>query len=250
MPHRRGRSCPRRNVRLGVAAMTLSEIDEAIIHLRAAVDRRTTGPAAGDVSAEARMSLASALLLRGLPGSAAREIEAATRDLSGLEAARAHVQRAAILQELGKDETPHSTSCAGSCRRCAAPATPSGPPAACRTAASSTSADEPSWRRRPTSSKRAACASSTASSCPAGYAEQNLGFVKAQRGDVPASLRLIDAAAERYRQFGLVEASLLLDRAGVLLSVRLRRRGARRLPRRRSRPMWSRDVTCTFQRPS
>ena len=38
---------------------------------------------------------------------------------------------------------------------------------------------------------------------------------------MPASLQHFDAAAARYRQFGLVEASLLLDRAGVLLSVRL-----------------------------
>ena len=38
---------------------------------------------------------------------------------------------------------------------------------------------------------------------------------------MPASLQHFDAAAARYHQFGLVEASLLLDRAGVLLSVRL-----------------------------
>src|SRR5262249_30376319 len=56
---------------------------------------------------------------------------------------------------------------------------------------------------------------------PPGHIEQNLGFLKAQQGDVPASLRLMDAAEERYRAQGEVEASLLLDRAGVLLSVRL-----------------------------
>ncbi len=56
---------------------------------------------------------------------------------------------------------------------------------------------------------------------PAGYAEHNLGYLKAQRGDVPAALRHFDVAAERYLRFGLLEPSLLLDRAGVLLSVRL-----------------------------
>ena len=87
---------------LGVAAMTLSEIDEAIVHLRAAVIAGRRAGCSRRVG-EARMSLASALVLRGQAGRAAREIEAATRDLSGVEAARAHVQRAAILQELGKD---------------------------------------------------------------------------------------------------------------------------------------------------
>ncbi len=51
---------------LGVAAMTLSDIDEAIVHLRAAV---LAGRRAGSRQGvgEARMSLASALVLRGLP---------------------------------------------------------------------------------------------------------------------------------------------------------------------------------------
>ena len=204
---------------LGVAAMTLSEIDEAINHLRAAVDAGRKG-GCGQRVAEARMSLASAFVLRGLPGSAAREIEAAARDLSGPGAARAQVQRAAILQELGRDD-----DAVHELRRAL--------PALRRTG-------DAEWAARGLSNRslihvrRRAFVAAEADllearrlclehglELPAGYAEQNLGFVKAQRGDVPASLRLIDAAAERYRQFGLVEASLLLDRAGVLLSVRL-----------------------------
>jgi len=204
---------------LGVAAMTLNEIDEAIGHLRTAV---TAGRRAGSSRrvGEARMSLASALVLRGLPGRAAREIEAATRDLNGVEAARAHVQRAAILQELGKDDDAlHELR---------------------RALPTLRRAGDAEWAARGLSNRslihvrrRAFGAAETdlvearrlcvehGLELPAGYAEQNLGFVMAQRGDVPASLRLFDAAAARYRQFGLVEASLLLDRAGVLLSVRL-----------------------------
>ena len=204
---------------LGVAAMTLSEIDEAIAHLRAAV---VAGRRAGSSNrvGEARMSLASALVLRGLPGKAAREIEAAARDLSGVGAARAHVQRAAILQELGRDgeALDELRRALPNLRR----------------------AGDAEWAARALSNRsllhvrRRAFGAAEADlvearrlcvehglELPAGYAEQNLGFVKAQRGDVPASLRLIDAAAERYRRFGLVEASLLLDRAAVLLSVRL-----------------------------
>ena len=87
---------------LGVAAMTLNELDQAIEHLRSAV---TAGRRAGSgsVAGEARMSLASALVLRGLPTQAAGQIETAVGELTGLAAARAHVQHAAILQELGRD---------------------------------------------------------------------------------------------------------------------------------------------------
>ena len=204
---------------LGVAAMTLSQIDEAIEHLRAAVIAGRRAGCSRRVG-EARMSLASALVLRGRPGRAAREIEAATRELSGVEAARAHVQRAAILQELGKDDDAlHELR---------------------RVLPTLRRAGEAEWAARGLSNRslihvrrRAFAAAETdllearnlcvehGLELPAVYAEQNLGFVMAQRGDVPASLRLIDAAATRYQQFGLVEASLLLDRAGVLLSVRL-----------------------------
>ena len=204
---------------LGVAAMTLSEIDEAIVHLRAAVLAGRRARCSRRVG-EARMSLASALVLRGQAGRAAREIEAATRDLSGVEAARAHVQRAAILQELGKDnDALHELR---------------------RALPTLRRAGDAEWAARGLSNRslihvrRRAFGAAEADllearglciehglELPAGYAEQNLGFVDAQRGDVPASLQHFDEAASRYRQFGLVEASLLLDRAGVLLSVRL-----------------------------
>jgi hypothetical protein len=82
--------------------MTLNEVDRAIEHLRSAV---RAGKRAGvsEVAGEARMSLASALVLRGLSTQAVREIRTAVGELHGLPAARAHVQQAAILQELGRD---------------------------------------------------------------------------------------------------------------------------------------------------
>ncbi len=204
---------------LGIAAMNLSEIEAALTHLRAAV---AAGRRAGARHAvgEARMSLASALVLRGQAGHALREMEAALPDLEGVQAARARVQRAAILQELGRDD-----AALDELRR--------GLPVLRQ-------AGEVEWAARALSNRslihagRRAFAAAEADLMDArrlcldhdldllaAFAEQNLGWVKASRGDVPASLRHYDAADERYRRHGLVEASLLVDRAEVLLSVRL-----------------------------
>ena len=148
---------------LGVAAMTLSEIDEAIVHLRAAVIAGRRAGCSRRVG-EARMSLASALVLRGQAGQL-REIEAATRDLSGVEE---HVPTSSAprsSRSWARTTTP-SRSFVGLCRRCAAQATQSGLPGDCRTAVSSMSVGERSERPRPTSSRREASASSMGWSSP------------------------------------------------------------------------------------
>src|SRR4051812_2813067 len=204
---------------LGVAAMNLNEIDGAVAHLRAAVaagvrarSRARTG--------EARMSLASALVLRGQAGPATREIDAAVRDLQGVQAARARVQRAAILQELGKDDAALEELR--------------------RTLPVLRQAGEIEWAVRALSNRSLIHAGRRAFGAAeadlldarrlcldhdfdllAAFAEQNLGCVKAKRGDVPVALGHFDAAQERYRRCGVVQASLLVDRAEVLLSVRL-----------------------------
>src|SRR4051794_22874912 len=204
---------------LGVAAMNLSEIEAALTHLRAAV---VAGRRAGSRHAvgEARMGLASALVLRGQSGRALREMAAALPDLQGVEAMRARVQAAAILQELGRDDAALEEL------RRVLPAL--------------RQAGEVEWAARALSNRslihtgRRAFAAAEADLLDArrlcldhdldllaAFAEQNLGWVKACRGDVPSSLRHYDAADERYRRLGLVEPSLLVDRAEVLLSVRL-----------------------------
>ena len=53
------------------------------------------------------------------------------------------------------------------------------------------------------------------------YVEQNLGCLHADRGDVPEALRRFDSAAALYEEMGVEVGSLLVDRAKVLLSVRL-----------------------------
>lgn len=204
---------------LGVAAMNLNEIEAAVAHLRVAVaaGRRARSRAR---AGEARMSLASALVLRGQSGLATREIDAAVRDLEGVQAARARVQRAAILQELGKDDAALEELR--------------------RTLPVLRQAGEIEWAARALSNRslihtgRRAFAAAEADLLDArrlcldhdfdllvAFAEQNLGCVKAKRGDVPVALRHFDAAAEHYRRCGVVQASLLVDRAEVLLSVRL-----------------------------
>src|SRR3954463_266741 len=204
---------------LGVAAMNLNEIDGAVAHLRAAVaagvrarSRARTG--------EARMSLASALVLRGQGGPATREIDAAVRDLEGVQGARARAQRAAILQELGKEDAALEELR--------------------RTLPVLRQAGEIEWAARALSNRSLIHAGRRAFGAAeadlldarrlcldhdfdllAAFAEQNLGCVKAMRGDVPVALQHFDAAQERYRRNGVVQASLLVDRAEVLLSVRL-----------------------------
>jgi tetratricopeptide (TPR) repeat protein len=204
---------------LGIATMNLGEIEAALAHLRAAV---AAGRRAGSPHrvGEARMSLASALVLRGQSSHALREMEAALPDLEGVQAARARVQRAAILQELGRDD-----AALDELRRILPVLRQAG---------------EVEWAARALSNRslihtsRRAFAAAEADLMDArrlcveydldflaAFAEQNLGCLNAKRGDVPSSLRHFDAADERYRRFGLVEASLLVDRAEVLLSVRL-----------------------------
>jgi tetratricopeptide (TPR) repeat protein len=204
---------------VGVAAMSLGDTDGAVAHLRAAV---AAGRRAGSrrLVGEARMSLASALVFRGRPDAAVRAIEAAVRDLQGVSAARARVQRAAILQELGRYDAALDELR--------------------RTLPVLRRAEDTEWAVRALSNRslihaarrafraaeadlvdaRALCLDNDLE-LPAAFAEQNLGCVKALRGDVPAALRCFDAAQERYHGLGIVEPSLLVDRAEVLLSVRL-----------------------------
>ena len=204
---------------LGVAAMSVSELDLAVGSLRNAV---RAGQRAGlsRCTGEARMSLASALVLRGRPAQARREIEAAIGELDGLAGARAGVQRAAILQELGRDDEALE-----GVRRAL--------PVLRR-------AGDVEWATRALSNRsliHVARRSFAAAELdlreatrlceehdlelPAAYAEQNLGWVRVQCGDVPAALRHFDAAQARYHRLGVVHGPLLLDRAEVLLSVRL-----------------------------
>ena len=204
---------------LGVAAMSVFELDLAVSSLRKAV---RAGQRAGSArySGEARMSLAAALGLRGRPAQARREIEAAIGELDGLAGARAGVQRAAILQELGRDDEAIE-----GLRRALPVLRRAGDVEWVTRALSNRSlihVARRSFAAAEVDLREAArmCAEHDLE-LPAAIAEQNLGCVRAQCGDVPSALRHFDVADRRYRRDGLMEGSLLLDRAEVLLSVRL-----------------------------
>ena len=204
---------------VGVAAMNLGHLDDATQHLRESI-RAAQRTGSRQRAGEARMSLASALVIRGLPGKASREIQAALSDLAGLERARATVQHAAILQELGRYDEALSAV------RTALPVLRREGDAEWAVRALSNRslihADRRAFRAAKTDllEARQLC-DEHGLELPAAYAEQNLGCLSALRGDVPDSLRHFDAAAARYDSYGLVEPSLFVDRAQVLLSVRL-----------------------------
>ncbi|PWK45254.1 CHAT domain-containing protein [Actinoplanes xinjiangensis] len=204
---------------LGVAAMQLRDLDEAVTRLRASVAiARRAGATA--LAGEARTSLASALALSGATGSAFRQIGTALRELHGVPAARARVQQSAILQELGRvDEALAAVRPALRVLR---------------------RAGDVQWEVRALNNRsllhlerRAFAAAETdlltavdlctrhGLDLPRAYAEQNLGCLRASRGEVPAALACFDRAEEHYRRHGLRVGSLLMDRARLLLSVRL-----------------------------
>ncbi|WP_433796986.1 hypothetical protein [Actinoplanes sp. CA-252034] len=212
-----GRSVAQRA--LGVAALQLRDLDEAVARLRASVDlARQAG--ATTLAGEARTSLASALALSGSAGSAFRQIATALQELHGVGAARARVQQAAILQELGRVEE------ALAALRPALPVL--------------RRAGDVQWEVRALNNRsllhlerRAFAAAETdlltaidlcvrhGLDLPRAYAEQNLGCLRAGRGEVPAALASFDRAEEHYRRLDMRVGSLLVDRARLLLSVRL-----------------------------
>ncbi|MEN3361725.1 MAG: hypothetical protein V7637_5707, partial [Mycobacteriales bacterium] len=205
----------------GLAALHLNDLDLALTRLRASV---LAGGRSGVAryAGEARMSLASALTLRGRPRQAFRELDAALRDLDGVAAARALTQRSAIQQELGRvDEALDDL------RRAL--------PVLHR-------ARDAQWEARALSNRgllqvrRHALGQAEADllaalalceqhgfALSAAYAQHNLGYVKAERGDVPAALHQFGLAEASYRRLGLGSevGALLLDRAKLLLSVGL-----------------------------
>lgn len=204
---------------LGVAALHLGEIADAVRHQRAAVRaaRRSSSP---QLVGEARTSLAAALAVRGSTTAALREIEVALHDLDGLAAARARTQRAGILQEIGRVDDALKDL------RVALPVLRRHGDVRWETGAlSNRSALYTSRRAFALAEADLETAAALCQQHDLGFAlayvEQNLGCVKAQRGDVPAALHHFDLAEEHYRRLGVAEGSLLVDRAELLLSVRL-----------------------------
>jgi len=203
----------------GVAAMHLRRLGEAASLLREAVRAAERAGESG-LAGEARMSLASALVLRGRPAQGFVEIDLALGVLNGLSAARARTQRSAILQELGRTEEALEDL------RAALPTLRRAHDVQWETRALSNRSLMQITRRHFAAAEtdllhaQSLCAEHKLT-LPGGYAEQNLGCLYAARGDVPKALAHFDAAAQLYAEHGIEVGSLLVDRAKVLMSVRL-----------------------------
>lgn len=203
----------------GVADMQLGRLDSAVLGLRAAIEAaRRAG--ADELVGEARMSLGPALMLRGQPSQGLAAVGRAIDGLRGRASARARVQRAAMLQQLGRfDDSLADTRAALPVLR---------------------RADDAEWEVRALSNRsniyvarrQLSLAETdllrTRQLCDAhgltlagAYAQQNLGCVEAARGNVPAALGCFAEAEQRYAELGIEVGPLYVDRATALLSVRL-----------------------------
>jgi tetratricopeptide (TPR) repeat protein len=206
---------------LGLATlhMTGEALDIAFLHLRTAI-RLGDRAAAPALAAEARMTLAFALTVRGRPHQGLRELDRALPRLTGVARARALAQRGAILYALDRfDEalTAYRTALP-SLRR----------------------AGDRLWVQRVLTNRgvlhgyRHAFAAAEADLREAGQLAadlgldparaliwQNLGWISGVRGDVPAALHYLDLAERQYRRLRTKVGWLLTDRAELLLSAGL-----------------------------
>jgi len=204
---------------LGLAALQLEDPDAALRHLRAAI-RLGRHAGAAELVAEAQLSLAFALNMRGRVRQALREIERALLGLGGVARARAQAQRGAILLLLGRlDEALPDYQAALPVLRGAA---------------------DHGWvykvlcNRAVLYGYRQEFAAAEADLREAeqlctkleldlslGFVYQNLGWISALRGDVPIALHYLDLAEQRLRAHGAPVGELLVDRCQLLLSVLL-----------------------------
>ncbi|WP_048555082.1 hypothetical protein, partial [Nostocoides japonicum] len=203
----------------GLAAFHLDDLGTAVTHLRYAMahGRSARSP---QLVAEARMSLAYVLNLRGSPRRAVREIDAALGDLDAVSRARALAQRGAIHQQQGSlDLALHDY-------RLALPAL--------------RRAGDAVWVQRVLSNRgvlhafrheyalatkdldeaREVC-EAHGLTLQAAFVEENLLLVTRRLGDIPASLAHLSRAEALYRAVGTPSGSVLVERSELLLSMRL-----------------------------
>ena len=204
---------------LGMAALELDDADTAVGHLERAVRAgRRGGP---QCEAEARMSLALALLSGGATQRALRQADRATRIDGVADQGALQLQRAIILERIGRlDEAleGYRRSIAGFRR---AGDRNGEARALCdrgvlQTYRGELAAAEADLRRAETLCDELGLGLMSAS------VRQNLGFVAAQRGDVPRGLACYERAQATFSEIGGTRYALLeLDRCSLLLAAGL-----------------------------
>ena len=171
-------------------------------------------------AAEARTSLAFVLTLLGDTSGALRQVDLATPHLEGAAAARLLVQRAGILQRLGRldealdgyDRALPALRHAGDVEGEARLLSNRGVLYAYRGDFPAAEADLVAAERRHVE---------LGQRLDAAGVHHNLGFVAARRGDVPTALRRFDHADQEFRALGARFPAVALDRCETLLAVRL-----------------------------
>ncbi|HWH35374.1 MAG TPA: CHAT domain-containing protein [Acidimicrobiales bacterium] len=204
---------------LGLAARESGDVLGAQRHLEASLEAALAG-GLGQREGESRMSLAAVLSMCGRTDEALHQADLAACLLEGVDTARVQVQRALILQRLGR----HDGALAGYGAALSA------------FGAFGRPADQAGVRlnrgillayRGDLSGAEADLAAAEASyhelglDLAAAEVHHNLGFVATLQGDVPLALRRYDAAAREFRRIGAARPAAVLDQCQALLSVGL-----------------------------
>ena len=204
---------------LGLAARELDDLPEATARFRRSVD---IAVAAGLPlrAAQGRMSLALTLAYQGDSEEALRQADLAAPALPPADRARLALQRALILQRLGRlDEALEGYRVAlPLLRRAGSPEDEArllGNRGVAHTFRGDLGAAEHDLR------EAAQRFDELGLVLPAAKTRHNLGFVAARKGDVPTALRWYDRAEADYRTLGVSRAIGLMDRCETLLSVHL-----------------------------
>ena len=204
---------------LGLAARELGDVRAAVSHLRAAVAAAERAGLATR-AAEARVSLAPTLQYAGRPADALREADRAAEVLRGPALARLQMQRAGILQRMGRlDEALALLRPAAAAFRRNGDAV---------------------WEARLLNNRgilhglrgtylagdgdlrRAAeLFAQTGDEVAVAHTLCNRGWLHGRQGDVPAALALYDESELRLRRLGVSFAVPLVDKCEVLLAVHL-----------------------------
>ncbi|AEV85786.1 Tetratricopeptide repeat protein 28 [Actinoplanes sp. SE50] len=203
----------------GLAALHLADLDTALRCERGAVRlaERAGNPT---LAAEARMTLAFVLGRRGRTGDALAVIDQARADLHGVQRLRATAQRGAILQHAGRlgealdayRETLPRLRAAGDAVWTWRVLNNRGVLNVQRYRFAEALADLQDAERLSDAQDLRLLGATV---------RENLGFALSRQGEIPAALRYFEQAEQRYGVLGVNVSSLLLDRAELLLAVRL-----------------------------
>ncbi len=203
---------------LGLAAHVLHDAAAAAGYLGQAIDRaRRAGSRV--IEAEARMSHSLVLDDLGQPAAAIREIERACARLSGLQLARATMQRALILRRVGRDKealTGYQRALATFRRE--GDLLWQGRALVNRGVLRGYHGELTSARADLEAAVRIFTQLNLATAVA--QAQHNLGYLAAQAGDVVDAMRYYDLAAGQLSYVGAA-AVTQLDRAELLLAARL-----------------------------